>query len=231
MKTIILCGGKGVRAFPFTEYLPKPMLPIRGTPILVHLIRNYICQGFKDFILAAGHRKAVLDDYFYQKDMGADIKIVDTGDGADTGDRIYACREYVDSTFMATYGDGLSDVPLAKLMELHRSHGKLATVTTVPLHSQYGMVETDEHGVVSSLKEKPVMLEHQINAGFFVFEPDVFNHWSGNNLEREVLSKLVEEGQLAAYRHHGFFKSMDSYKEQQEFEEMQPQGKFPWQVG
>lgn len=230
MKTIILCGGKGIRAFPFTEYLPKPMLPIRGTPILMHLIRNYIEQGHTDFVLAAGHRKAVLDDYFYQKDMGATIEIVDTGDSADTGERIFACRDRIDGTFMATYGDGLSDVPIAKLLDFHRSHGKIGTVTTVPLHSQYGMIEADHMGVVSSLKEKPIMEEHQINAGFFVFEPEVFDHWAGTNLEREVLQKLVEKGQLAAFKHNGFFKSMDSYKEQQEFEEIYPQDKFPWQV-
>lgn len=230
IKVIILCGGRGVRAFPFTEYLPKPMLPIGGSPILVHLIRNFAAQGFREFVLAAGYRKSVLDDYFHAKDLGVKIEILDTGDGADTGERIFACREHVGETFLATYGDGLCDVPLARLVEFHRAQEVLATVTCVPLFSQYGVIETDSGGRVTSMREKPVLKEHWINAGFFVMNRAIFSHWVGRNLEREVLGHLVRQRRLAAYRHLGFFKSIDSYKDQQEFDEIFHSGLLPWVV-
>ena len=230
VKVIILCGGRGVRAFPFTEYLPKPMLPIGGSPIIVHIIRSFAAQGFSDFVLAAGYRKSVLDDYFYAKDLGMKIEIVDTGENADTGERIRACREHVGETFLATYGDGLCDVPLAQLIRQHHANDALATVTCVPLFSQYGIIDTDESGRVTSLREKPILREHWINAGFFVMNRGVFDHWKGRNLEREVLPHLVNIGRLSAFRHQGFFKSIDSYKDQQEFDEIFNSGKLPWLV-
>lgn len=228
MKVVILCGGRGVRAFPFTEYLPKPMLPVGGTPIIAHIIKSYIAQGFKEFILAAGYRKNVLDDYFDRKALGAHIDIIDTGDAADTGERIHACRDLVGDTFLATYGDGLSDVPVSEVIAHHRRHGALATVTAVPLVSQYGVIKTDGEGLVTALLEKPRMREQWINAGFFVFSKEVFQHWTGHNLERDVLPRLVTMGRMAAYTHDGFFKSMDSYKDQQDFEELFHPVNPPW---
>jgi len=230
MKVIILCGGKGIRAFPFTEYLPKPMLPVWGRPILLHVIQNFIEQGFTEFLLAAGHRKAVLDDYFYRKDLGADITILDTGDNANTGERVFACRDYTDEEFMVTYGDGLCNVPLDQLIEFHRSHKGLATMTSVPLYSPYGVVNCHEDFKVKSMIEKPILDNQWINAGFFVFKKQVFDHWTGTDLERHVLPQLVENGELYAYQHRGFFKSMDSYKEQLEFEEMFSKDNPPWVV-
>lgn len=230
MKVVILCGGKGIRAFPFTEYLPKPMLPIWGRPIIVHIILNFIDQGFKDFILAAGHRKFVLDDYFYSKDLGANIGILDTGDGANTGERVYACREYVGNEFIVTYGDGLCDVPLKKLVNFHKSHGKMATLTSVPLYSPYGVIQCDKNQRVTTMLEKPILDGQWINAGFFVFNKSVYDFWNGKDLEREVLPDLVSRQQLCAYQHKGFFKSMDSYKEQIEFEEMFKENDPPWRI-
>lgn len=230
MKVVILCGGRGVRAFPFTEYLPKPMLPIGGSPTIVHIIRSYASQGFTDFVLAAGYRKSVLDDYFHAKDLGVKIQIVNTGDNADTGERIYACREHVGDTFMATYGDGLSDVPLEKVLQQHRERDALATMTCVPLFSQYGILDINQQGWVTSMREKPLLQEYWINAGFFVMSKKVFDHWSGRNLEREVFANLVKIGKLSAYQHHGFFKSIDSYKDQQEFDEIFNSGTLPWLV-
>lgn len=229
-KVVILCGGRGVRAFPFTEYLPKPMLPVGGSPILMHIIRGFAAQGFTEFVLAAGYRKTVLDDYFHAKDLGVKIAILDTGDQADTGERVRACREHVGETFIVTYGDGLCDVPIHDLVAFHHSHGLLATVTCVPLFSQYGIIDTDEHGVVTQMREKPVMHEHWINAGFIVMNRGVFECWEGRNLEREVFSGLVRRRQLAAFRHAGFFKSVDSYKDQQEFDEIVASGNQPWTV-
>jgi glucose-1-phosphate cytidylyltransferase len=228
MKVLILCGGMGVRAFPFTEYLPKPMLPVNGSPVLVHIIKSFIEQGFDEFVLAAGHRKNVLDDYFESKNLGADIRIVDTGENADTGRRILACRDYLGESFIATYGDGLSDLRLEAVLDFHRGHGKLASVTVVPLFTQYGVLEGDHDGQVVRMKEKPVLPEHWINIGFMVFQKAVFDHWGGENLERDVLPRLAQMRELYMYRHDGFFKSLDSYKDQQDFEEIVRSGHMPW---
>jgi glucose-1-phosphate cytidylyltransferase len=227
---VILCGGKGVRAYPFTEHMPKPMLPVNGSPILVHLIRSFTAQGFRDFVLAAGHRKNVLDDYFENKDMGARVQIRDTGPDRDTGGRIHACRDLVGDTFVVTYGDGLSDIPLADLLVFHRSHGRMATVSVAPLVTQYGVLEADDAGRVTSMREKPVMHGHWINIGFMVFQKTVFEHWAGENLERDVLPQLAARGELYMYRHQGFFKSMDSFKEQQELEDLVQGGRRPWRA-
>jgi len=230
LKVLILCGGTGIRAFPFTEYLPKPMLPVNGSPVIVHIIKSFIAQGFHEFVLAAGHRKNVLDDYFEGKDLGCTIEIVDTGQDADTGRRILACRDRLGDRFIATYGDGLSNLRLRSVLDFHEQHGKLATVTVVPLFTQYGVLEAEPSGRVQRMIEKPTLREHWINIGFMVFEKAVFEHWAGDNLERDVLPNLVEQQQLYMYRHEGFFKSVDSYKDQQDFEELVKQGSVPWEV-
>jgi glucose-1-phosphate cytidylyltransferase len=231
VKVVILCGGKGFRSFPFTSYLPKPMMPIGGTPIVVHIIRSFIHQGFKEFILAVGYRKSVLHDYFENKHLGATIEVIDTGDDTDTGGRILACRERIDGTFIATYSDGLCDVPLDGLLEFHRSHNGLVTITSVPMFSQYGVMTVADNGKVEQLREKPVIKEHWINAGFIVVEPAVFDHWEGENLEREILPGLVGKGMVYSYRHAGFFKSVDNYKDVIEFEELLENDLQPWIVG
>ncbi|CAG0999936.1 glucose-1-phosphate cytidylyltransferase [Myxococcaceae bacterium] len=230
MKVIILCGGKGTRAYPFTEYLPKPMLPVDGTPILVQVMRLFAAQGIHDFVLSVGHRKEVIEDYFHGKRTEWNIEIVDTGPETNTGGRILGCRDVVGETFMATYADGLSNVPLAKLVDFHRTHAGLVTITTVPLRSQYGTLVTDESGRVLSFREKPVLREHWINAGFFVLDRAIFDHWEGDDLEREVLPKLAGKGLVYGYRHDGFFKSMDSYKDQIEFEQLVRSGTLPWMI-
>jgi glucose-1-phosphate cytidylyltransferase len=228
MKVVILCGGKGARAYPFTEFLPKPMFPIAGTPILVQVMKNYLHQGHREFVLAAGHRRAVIEDYFDGKNHDWSIEIVDTGEDTDTGGRIARCKDRVGETFFATYGDGLSDVALDDLLAFHRRHPGLATITSVPLVSQYGTLVVDGDGRVLEFKEKPVMREHWINAGFFVFDRAVFDHWEGENLERDVFPRLAQKGLVYTYHHRGFFKSLDSYKDQQEFEELVRQGRTPW---
>lgn len=231
MQVVILCGGRGTRAYPFTEYLPKPMLAIDGTPIVMHLMRLFADQGHKDFILSVGYRKEVIHDYFDGKRLDWNVELVDTGDDTDTGGRILGCRHLLGERFFATYADGLSDVDLASLVRFHESHEGLATITSVPLKSQYGTLETDDAGRVQSFREKPVLREHWINAGFFVMERGVFDHWEGENLEREVFPRLARDGYVYSYRHDGFFKSMDSYKDQQEFETLVKEGNPPWIPG
>lgn len=228
MKIIILCGGKGTRSFPFTHYLPKPMMPLCGTPIIVHVIKNFIRQGFTDFILAAGYLKSVLDDYFDGKHLGASVRILQTGENTDTGDRIRACREHIDGPFIATYSDGLCDIPVAKLVDFHGSHDGPATLGAMPMLSQYGVLSLAGDDRVAEFREKPLLRDHWINVGFFVFDPEVFEHWQGESLEREVLPNLLDRGLLYAYRHQGFFKSIDSYKDVMEFEELMAAGEAPW---
>jgi glucose-1-phosphate cytidylyltransferase len=227
MKVVILCGGKGTRSYPFTEYFPKPMMPISGTPIVVHLMRIYAEQGFSEFVLSAGHRKEILDDYFEGRFKDWDIKIVDTGSDADTGDRIRRCAEFVGDTFFATYGDGLGDIDLNELLSFHQKSGGLATVTSVPLRSQYGTLVFNQEGQVREFHEKPVIRDYWINAGFFVFERRAFEHWHGHNLEGDVLPALSARSELFSYTHQGFWKSMDTSKDQQELERIHAAG-APW---
>ncbi len=230
MEVVILCGGKGTRSYPFTDHFPKPMMPICGTPMLVHLMRFYAQQGFTDFVLAAGHRKEVLDDYFEGRFGDWDVKIVDTGLESDTGERIRRCAPYLGDRFFATYGDGLGDVHLYKLLKLHLASGGLATLTSVQLRSQYGIVVSDDKGKVKEFREKPMVQDHWINAGFFVFEKKVFDHWQGQNLEQDVLPALVLQGQVHTYQHHGFWKSMDTNKDQSDLEQLCMNGQARWKV-
>jgi glucose-1-phosphate cytidylyltransferase len=179
-------------------------------------------------VLAAGHRKEMLFDYFEGRFPEWEITILDTGVEADTGDRIRACVDHVGERFFATYGDGLGNVDLEALLRFHREHGALATVTAVPLRSQYGTLQFDKDGRVQSFTEKPIIKDRWINAGFFVFEKSGIADWAGANLESGVLPELAARGQLFTHLHHGFWKSMDTSKDQQEMERLGEDGTAPW---
>jgi glucose-1-phosphate cytidylyltransferase len=228
LAVVILCGGKGSRIYPFTEYFPKPMMPINGRPILVHLMKIYASQGVRRFVLAAGHRKEMLFDYFDGRFPEWQIDILDTGDEADTGDRVRACFDHVGDQFFATYGDGLGNINLEALLGFHNQSKGLATVTAVPLRSQYGTVHFNAAKQVDRFSEKPVIQDYWINAGFFVFEKRAAEHWQGHNLESEVLPHLAAQRQLYTWLHHGFWKSMDTSKDQQELEKLAGEGSAPW---
>jgi glucose-1-phosphate cytidylyltransferase len=228
VSVVILCGGKGTRSYPFTQHFPKVMMPINGTPILVHLMRIYAAQGFHHFVLSVGYRKEILIDYFDGRSLDWKIDIVDTGEEGETGDRVRRCSDYVGSTFFATYGDGLGNVDLHALLDHHRDFGGLATLTTVPLYSQYGVVKFDEQGTVERFVEKPTIPDYWINAGFFVFQKQAFDHWQGHNLEGDVLPALAARQELTAYRHRGFWKSMDTSKDATELENLMEGGNPPW---
>lgn len=225
---LILCGGRGTRSYPYTQYLPKVLMPINGTPILVHLMRTYAAQGFTKFVLSVGYRKEMLFDYFDGRQWNWQIQIVDTGDDADTGDRIQRCAQWLGPTFFATYGDGLGDLDFHALLAQHKASGRLATLTTVPLRSQYGLIEISPEDVVTRFREKPVIRDYWVNAGFFVFEKAALDHWAGHNLETNVLPALAGMSQLNAYRHEGFWKSMDTSKDQEELEKLYEGDRAPW---
>jgi glucose-1-phosphate cytidylyltransferase len=204
------------------------MLPVCGRPIIIRVMEIYAAQGFRDFVLSVGYRKEVILDYFDRRDLGLSIEIVDTGDTSDTGDRVFNLRERLTEPFMVTYADGLCDVDLRALNAFHAGHGAPVTVTNMPLRSQYGTVDLDGSGRVLGFREKPVLSEHRINVGYMVMDPSVFDHWEGRNMEQEVFPALASKGLIYSYAHEGFFKSMDTFKDQQEIERLAEGGEMPW---
>jgi glucose-1-phosphate cytidylyltransferase len=228
MKTLILCGGKGTRAYPHTVELPKPLLEIAGRPVLLHLLEIYARQGFDDFVLAGGYKIDELRAFAHSLEVGWSVEVIDTGEDADTGERVVRCREHVGDSFFLTYGDGLGDIDLSSLLAFHRSHLAAATMTTVPLPSQYGTIDIDGDGRVERFREKPTLHDHLINAGFMVLDQRAFELWAAPSLERDALPALGAAGELYAYTHRGFWRSMDTYKDALDLSEMCDPGPPPW---
>jgi len=226
--TVILCGGKGTRAYPHTIEVPKPLLHVDDRPVLQHVMQIYREQGFDRFVLAAGYRSDLISEFAAGLDGELSVTVRDTGEDANTGARIRHCRDVVSETFFATYADGLGNVDLTALLAFHHSHPGAATLTTVPLQSQYGTIHIADDGRVNEFREKPRLAEHRINAGFFVFDRRAFGMWEGDDLEREVLPELAHRGELFAFHHDGFWKSMDTYKESLDLTELCRPGPPPW---
>jgi glucose-1-phosphate cytidylyltransferase len=256
MKVVILCGGLGTRLREETELRPKPLVEIGGRPVLWHIMKSYAHYGFREFVLCLGYRGSMIKEYFLnyeamnndfticlgQKsqilydgshhEQGFHVTLADTGLDTMTGGRVKRIAKYVGGdTFMVTYGDGVSDIDIARLVEFHRASGLLATVTTVRPLSRFGVVDIGEENRVLEFKEKPVA-EGWISAGFFVFNTGVFDYLPGDDciLERGPLERLAREGQLAAYRHEGFFFPMDTYRDHQHLNQLWASGKAPWRV-
>ena len=228
MRTVILCGGRGTRAWPATAEIPKPMLEIGGRPVLEHVMEIYARQGYNDFMLATGYKGGVIADWAATLSNGWSVECVDTGGDADTGDRLRMCAQRIGEPFLATYGDGLGNVDVAAVEARHRSHGGGATVTVVPLPSQYGTIDAADDGQVVAFREKPVLRDHWINAGFFAFDADAVAATPGASLERDVLPALGQAGSLYVYRHEGFWKSMDTHKEVVELNALAEKEGHPW---
>jgi len=228
LDTVILCGGKGTRAYPHTIEVPKPLLLVDDRPVLQHVIDIYVGQGFDRFVLAAGYRSDLISEFADGIPAPTSVTVRDTGEDANTGERIYHCREVVGDTFFATYADGLGNVDLAALLAFHQAHDGAATLTTVPLQSQYGTIDISADGRVNEFREKPRLPEHRINAGFFAFDRRVFDVWKGEDLERQVLPHLAALGELFAFHHDGFWKSMDTYKDALELSALAEGTTPPW---
>jgi glucose-1-phosphate cytidylyltransferase len=226
MTTVILCGGRGTRAWPLTEDVPKPMLPVGDRPAIAHVLDIYARQGVTRFLLAGGYKVEKLQEWAATSPL--DVTVLDTGLESGTGERISRCRELLDTRFFATYGDGLGNVSLTALLAAHDARGRQCTVTTVPLVSQYGTLDVDETDAVQAFREKPVLHDHHINAGYFVFERAALDDWPGTDLEREVLPALAQRRELTAYRHHGFWKSMDTQKDVEEMTRLANEEGCPW---
>lgn len=258
MKTVILCGGKGTRIRDVSESLPKPMLPIGERPILWHIMKGYASHGIRDFVLCLGYKGWLIKEFFLNyRAMNSDVTVglgenqsvtyhargledwnvtlADTGLESMTGSRLAAVRRYVeaDDLFLLTYGDGVADVDIGKLVEFHRAHGKIATLTAVRPVSRFGELSLDGSRI-REFREKPRATAGLINGGFFVFDarriwsylaegPDVI-------LEREPLQRLAADGELMAYEHGGFWEPMDTYREFVLLNDLWTSGKAPWKT-
>lgn len=256
MNVVILAGGLGTRLSEETVVKPKPMVEIGGVPILIHIMRLYARHGHNDFTVALGYKGEVIKQYFLdyrmmRSDMTVRLRngqvdyadamldqwtvnLVDTGQATMTGGRIHRLEERLRpaGTFMATYGDGVADIDVSKLLEFHRGHGRLATITAVRPPARFGTMQFDGDQVVN-FKEKPQTVEGWINGGFFVFEPGVFDCISSDAtvLEREPLENLAADGQLMAYRHYGFWQPMDTIRDRDYLNERWAAGDAPWHAG
>ena len=224
MKVVILAGGLGTRLSEETETKPKPMVEIGGKPILWHIMNMYKSQGFDEFIICLGHKGQLIKDYF--KDYPNTI-LADTGEDTQTGGRIKAIEKYISGPFMLTYGDGLSDINLKRLFEFHQGHDKFATVTAVNPPARFGNLTINEYNYVTAFTEKPFGNEW-INGGFFVLDSAVFDFIDGDVAwEREPMNHLALTGELAAYKHRGFWKCMDTLRNKMELDELWKNG-APW---
>ena len=206
MNVVILAGGLGTRLSEYTKEIPKPMVRINKIPIIIHIINHYAKFGLNNFYIAAGYKKNVITNYFKKKKMGLNIKVIDTGKKTMTGGRLKRLKKYLDNdTFMMTYGDGISDVNIKKLIKFHKSNNVIATLTAVRPPARFGAIKI-KGKKVSYFKEKSKLDEGWINGGFFIFEPKVFDFIQNDNtfLEREPLIKLGKLNQLNAYKHEGY---------------------------
>jgi glucose-1-phosphate cytidylyltransferase len=230
---VILCGGRGTRLRERTETVPKALVEIGGRPILWHVIGIYAAQGFERFLLATGYLGEAIAGFVAAQSWpgGIEVECIDTGLDTPTGGRIAALADRIDGeTCCVTYADGVADVDLGSLLDFHRDHGDLATMTVVRPHLQWGVAEIGEDGRVEGFVEKP-RSEHWINGGFLCFEPDALDYIGADSvLEREPLERLAADRQLSAYRHEGFWDCMDTYKDAVELDDLWSSGKAPWQA-
>ena len=215
MKVIILAGGKGTRIPEYSSKIPKPMVKINGIPILVHIMNHYSAYGFKDFIIALGYKGKVIKDYFKKNKFLWNIKLVNTGLNSMTGGRIKLLKEIIgNNTFMMTYGDGVSNVNLKKLLNFHKKNKNLITMTAVRPPARFGAIKL-KGNLVKYFKEKSKIDEGWINGGFFVIEPDFINFIKNENtyLEREPLEVASSKKELYAYKHNDFWQCMDTKRD------------------
>jgi glucose-1-phosphate cytidylyltransferase len=225
---LILCGGRGTRAWPSTAEVPKPMLTVGDRPVLRHVMDIYAGQGVRHFVLAAGYRHEVIATYARELPADWSVDVVDTGEDAGTGDRVMACLDRMGDRFFVTYGDGVGDIDLDALLARHESHRGTATVTVVPLPSQYGTLDVDSEDRVRDFREKPVLADHLINAGFFVLDAAALFDGAHGSLERDILPELSHRQELFVYRHNGFWRSMDTHKDIAELDRLARREGTPW---
>ena len=252
MKVVILAGGLGTRLREETEIRPKPMVEIGGLPVIWHIMTNYSNYSHKEFIICAGYKSEVIKNWFLNMRVNkSDIKIKfnsqqsiefldenpedgwsvlisNTGAETQTGGRLFGVQKYVGKeTFLCTYGDGIGNIDIEELLKFHKSHGKIATITTIKPKTRFGILDMVGDKVFS-FDEKPTT-DTWVNAGYFVFEPEIFDYLNSNSiLELDPLMNLANNGELMAYRHEGFWHSMDTYRDKLVLEDLWNSNKPPW---
>ena len=215
MKVVLLAGGFGTRLSEYTKTIPKPMIEVGGQPMLVHIMKQYAKYGFKDFYIALGYKGETIKKFFNKKFFDWNINLIETGKNTMTGGRLKRLKKYVGkTTFMMTYGDGISNVNLGKLIKFHKKNNKLVTLTAVRPPARFGALKLKGNSV-SYFKEKSKLDEGWINGGFFVMEPEFLKFIKNDNtyLEREPLEAVTQKKQLAAFRHEGFWQCMDTKRD------------------
>jgi glucose-1-phosphate cytidylyltransferase len=253
MKVVILAGGFGTRLSEETDVRPKPMVEIGGKPILWHIMKTYSSYGFNEFVVLLGYKGYIIKEFFsnyflHQSDVTIDlannsmevhqnesepwkVTLLETGLNTLTGGRIKRAKDYIgDDDFLLTYGDGLSDVDIAKTVEFHKSHGKNITMTAVQPAGRYGALDIKADNSISSFKEKPKGDGAWINGGFFVCKPEVLNYIAGDSttFEQEPLTDLAAEGQLMSFKHSGFWECMDTLRDKTNLSQLWDSDQAPW---
>lgn len=258
MKTVILCGGLGYRLKEETEFKPKPMVLVGGKPMLWHIMKIYSHYGFNDFIIALGYKGNLIKEYFLnQKYFGHDfslstktgvatlhkskingltddfhITFVDTGESTLPGERILRVKDYIptsDEHFMVTYGDGVANIDIAKLVAFHKKQNTIGTVTGVHPRSKYGLLSVNNDHVVQSFTEKPVLVDW-VNGGFMIFKREAFDYFREQEMEHEGLKRMIDKKQLSLYIHDDFWFAVDTYKELEDLNTMWSTHESPWKV-
>lgn len=235
MKAVILAGGLGTRMREETEFRPKPMVEIGGKPVLWHIMKNISHFGIKDFVICLGYKGEVITDYFSSENAGVNfdrnwkVNLVETGLNTLTGARILKARETIGTEdFICTYGDGLANINISNLLNCHKEHSGIATVTAVNPRSRFGLLDISIDGQVKKFEEKP-LLNEWINGGYFVFKKEIFDYLDLNTpLETSPLTALAQNGNLHAYKHSGFWQPMDTYREYLEMNGLWENNKAPW---
>jgi len=229
MKVVILAGGKGTRLSEYTKILPKPMIKIGSKPILEHIINYYMKFGYRDFIIASGYKHKIIKNYFKNKKKFVNIEVVNTGVETLTGLRLKKLKNKLKQTFMLTYGDGLANINLKKLLNFHKKSKKLITLTAVHPPARFGELSIKKQ-TVTKFEEKPQLQKGWINGGYFVVEPKFLEFIENKNvmLERSPLIKAVNKKKLGAYKHEGFWFCMDTLRDKRVLDNMIKNKKSPW---
>ena len=255
MKVILLAGGFGTRISEESHLKPKPMIEIGEMPILWHIMKEYSTYGYNEFIICLGYKQYVIKEFFadyflHTSDITFDlarnemivhnnysepwkVTLVDTGLNTMTGGRVKKIRDFIgNETFMLTYGDGVADININKLVEFHRTHGKIATITSVNVGQRFGILGIEEDDTVSSFQEKIDNGGSRINAGYMVLEPSIFDYIEGDStvFEKEPLETVAKQGELITYKHNGFWQCMDTQREKMKLDELWASGNAPWKV-
>ena len=233
MKVLILAGGFGTRLSEETDLIPKPLVKIGEKPILWHIMKHYSAFGYNEFVILLGYKGDMIEDYFSNQSDSSNwnITFLDTGLNTDTGGRIKRAERIIDKKpFLLTYGDGLANIDLNKLISFHESHDGLVTMTSVQLASRFGILEIGDEERVTQFKEKPKENEAWINGGYFICEPGILNYIINDSttFEKTPLASLTEDGKLFTYRHKGFWKCMDTLRDKRELDDLAKSDSPPW---